>query len=196
MATDENRNAVALLAMIIQAAEHIASPRLSKHLQISNEKAVTEAIALVKEANRQLQTDGEAYDKRIASQVTTEKLLRAELRCANDRIAVYENRREETPKPGPSFMIDGREFHTFTTTSEFIIEDPLSSLTGVGMTFRVALLRMFDEVIDLYDAFGDIERLYSFDVEFADLVRWVKKVRPTINIPQIPDPFNDEDIAL
>ncbi len=200
---NDNRNTVSLVAIIIQAAEHIASPRLSKHLQISNEKAVHEAIELVSEVSRQLREgESEWYDalQRADNTVdqlkTTEKLLRAELKLANDRIAVFENRVEEEEKPGPMINIEGRVFATFTTSSEFIITDPMSSLMGSGKSFRAALLALYDEIIDLHDVYGSVERFYSWDTEFGDLVRWIKKICPTINIPQIPDPFNDEDIAL
>lgn len=90
MVSDKNRNMVALLAMIIQAAEHVGNPRLRKDLRITNEQAVFEAIGMVQEAGKQLKTEGEEYDKRIETQITTEKLLRAELKIANERIRAFE----------------------------------------------------------------------------------------------------------
>ncbi len=200
---NDNRNTVSLVAIIIQAAEHIASPRLSKHLQISNEKAVHEAIELVSEVSRQLREgESEWYDalQRADNAVdqlkTTEKLLRAELKLANDRIAVYENRVEEEEKPGPKVMIEGEEFLTSETSTLVYITHPRWSVMGSGVSFRSALLDLFDEVLDLHDSFRDTSRFHPWDSDFNKLLLWVKKVGPTIKIPRIRDPFNDEDIAL
>jgi hypothetical protein len=204
--TNDNRNMISLAAIIIQAAEHIAAPKLRKDLRITNEQAVAEAIELVSEASRQLRRGEEEWydalqlaDNAVDQLKTTEKLLRAELKLANDQLRIMKEREnyEEPEVQGKDIFIEGERFHTSKTPTLIYITHSYSSLMGSGVDFNSALADLMYEIIDLYDDFVVNGRYRFEDGAFGDLLRWVKEIRPQIKLPTVRDPFNDdEDFTL
>jgi len=204
MARMDDRKTVALLAMIIQAAEHIAAPTLRKDLRITNAQAVSESICLMNEVTDQM-VDAEITrcgwetprekDKRIETLTTTEKLLRAELKLANDQLRIMKEREnyEEPEVQGKDIFIEGERFHTSKTPTLIYITHSYSSLMGSGVDFNSALADLMCEIIDLYDEFV-VSGKYQFEVgAFRDLLQWVKEIRPQIKLPTVRDPFNDDE---